>query len=176
MASVPAPAETTTAAPADIKVTILADLRAAMGELKCIGSERLVRLGISMSQLHVMHMLDRHGELPMSRLAEMLDVSLSAATGLVDRVEERAFVERIRVPSDRRIVLVRITPAGRQLLDDVEVLREGILQRVLDELDEAQLAGVATAVADLRIAVVSALVNDSDLQHAHHAHQTLGRD
>ena len=65
-----------------------------MGELKCMGSERLVRLGISMSQLHVMHLLDRHGEIAMSRLADMLDVSLSAATGLVDRIEERGFVER----------------------------------------------------------------------------------
>ena len=42
-----------------------------MGELKCLGSERLVRLGISMSQLHVMHLLDRHGDIPMSRLAEL---------------------------------------------------------------------------------------------------------
>ena len=49
----------------------------------------------------------------MSRLADMLDVSLSNATGLIDRIEERGFVERIRVPSDRRIVLVRITAAGR---------------------------------------------------------------
>ncbi len=157
----------------EAKASILADLRAAMGELTCIGSERVVRLGISMTQLHVMHLLDRHGELPMSRLAETLDVSLSAATGLVDRVEERGFVERIRVPSDRRIVLVRITPAGRQMLDDVEVLRAGIIGRVLDELDEAQLAGVASAMADLRTAVATALVDDSGLQHTHHAQ---GRD
>lgn len=147
-----------------------------MGELKCIGSERLVRLGISMTQLHVMHLLDRHGELPMSRLAEMLDVSLSAATGLVDRVEERGFVERIRVPSDRRIVLVRITDAGRQMLEDVEVLHVGLIQQVLDQLDEAQLAGIASAMADLRIAVVSALVDDSGHQHTHHTHQAQGRD
>jgi DNA-binding MarR family transcriptional regulator len=158
---------------ADTKVAIVADLRAALGELKCIGSERLVRLGISMTQLHVMHVLDRHGELPMSRLAEMLDVSLSAATGLVDRVEERGFVERIRVPSDRRIVMVRITPAGRQMLDDVEVLQAGIIKHILDELDEAQLAGVAAAMADLRIAVASALVDDSG---PHHTHQAQGRD
>ena len=50
-------------------------------------------------------------------------------------------------------MLVRITVAGRQMLDDVEILREGIIRRVLDELDEAQLAAVAAAMADLRIAV-----------------------
>ena len=160
--------------PTETKAAIVADFRASIGELKCLGSERLVRLGVSMAQLHVMHLLERHGELAMSRLAETLDVSLSAATGLVDRVEERGFVERIRVPSDRRIVLVRITAAGRQMLEEVEVLRVGIIQQVLDELDEAQLAGVASAMADLRIAVASALTDPGS--GAHHIHEPQGRD
>src|ERR1700675_3001019 len=77
------------------KARVVADLRASFGEVKCIGSERLVRLGISMTQLHVLNLLDRHGEMAMSRLAEMLDVSMSAATGLVDRTEEHGYVERI---------------------------------------------------------------------------------
>jgi DNA-binding MarR family transcriptional regulator len=160
--------------PSETRAAIVADFRASIGELRCLGSERLVRLGISMTQLHVMHLLERHGELAMSRLAETLDVSLSAATGLVDRVEERGFVERIRVPSDRRIVLVRMTTAGRQMLEDVEVLRVGIIQQVLDELDEAQLAGVASAMADLRIAVASTLTDPTS--DAHHIHEPQGRD
>jgi DNA-binding MarR family transcriptional regulator len=156
------------------KAAIAADLRAALGELKCLGSERLVRLGISMTQLHVMHLLDRHGELPMSRLAEMLDVSLSAATGLIDRIEERGFVERIRVPSDRRVVLVRVTASGRQMLEEVEVFRAVLIGRVLDKLDATQLARVASAMADLRVAVASTL-NDRE-SGLEHSHPPQGRD
>jgi len=159
---------------AEAKATIVADFKASIGELRCLGSERLVRLGISMTQLHVMHLLEHHGELAMSRLAETLDVSLSAATGLVDRVEERGFVERIRVPEDRRIVLVRITDAGRQMLEDVELLRVGIIRQVLDELDQAQLAGLASAMADLRIAVAATLTDPHS--GAHHIHEPQGRD
>jgi DNA-binding MarR family transcriptional regulator len=158
----------------DTRAAIVDDFRASMGELKCLGSERMVRLGISMSQLHVMHLLERHGELAMSRLAEVLDVSLSAATGLVDRVVERGFVERVRVPSDRRVVLVRITDAGRKMLEDVEILQIGIIEKVLDQLDASQLAGVATAMADLRVAVSSTLSDPSS--GIHHSHETLGRD
>lgn len=155
------------------KAAIIADFRASMAELKCIGSERLVRQGISMTQLHVMHLLDHHGEMPMSRLAEMLDVSLSNGTGLIDRVEERGFVERIRVPSDRRMVMVRLTPAGRQMLDEIETVREQILSRVLDKLDSGQLTGVAVALADLRTAV-EATFTGTDAHH--HAHQAPGKD
>ena len=151
------------------KAAIIADFRASMAELKCIGSERLVRQGISMTQLHVMHLLDHHGEMPMSRLAEMLDVSLSNGTGLIDRVEERGFVERIRVPSDRRMVMVRLTPAGRQMLDEIETIREQILRRVLDKLDTGQLTGVATAMADLRDSGRSHLDRDRRPPPRHHA-------
>ena len=144
-----------------------------MSELKCIGSERLVRQGISMTQLHVMNMLERHGELAMSRLAEMLDVSLSNATGLIDRIEERGFVERIRVPSDRRIVLVRITDRGRAVMEEVEALREATLARVLDRLDETQLKRVAAAMADMRGAVIATI---TDPASGAHTHERIGRD
>jgi DNA-binding MarR family transcriptional regulator len=153
--------------PSVAKAAIIADFRASMAELKCIGSERLVRQGISMTQLHVMHLLDHHGEMPMSRLAEMLDVSLSNGTGLIDRVEERGFVERIRVPSDRRMVMVRLTPAGRQMLDEIETIREQVLRRVLDRLDATQLTGVARAMADLREAVAATSTGTDAHNHAH---------
>jgi DNA-binding MarR family transcriptional regulator len=156
------------------KARVVADLRASFGEVKCIGSERLVRLGISMTQLHVLNLLDRHGEMAMSRLADMLDVSMSAATGLVDRIEEHGYVERIRVPSDRRIVLARITEAGRQLLDDIDSVQTEILDRILDGLDETQLTRLAAAMVDLRTAV-DAIVTDH-ASGGYHTHQPQGRE
>ena len=156
----------------ETKAAILSDLRASFGELKCVGSERLVRLGISMTQLHVMHLLERHGEIAMSRLAEMLDVSDSAATGLIDRIEERGFVERIRVPEDRRIVLVRITPVGLQTLEDVERSRTELIGHALDQLDPSQIEGIATATAALRVALLASHSDPiSGVQHSHQPHR-----
>ena len=155
------------------KAGVIDDLRASFGELKCIGSERLVRQGISMTQLHVLNLLDRHGEMAMNRLADMLDVSMSAASGLVDRIEERGYVERIRVPSDRRVVIARVTDVGRRLIDDVDSVQTEVLHRVLDRLDEAQLSRLAAAMGDLRTAV-DAIVTDH-ASGAYHTHQPQGR-
>lgn len=146
---------------------IIADFRAAMAELRCIGSEKLVRLGVSMTQLHVMSMLERHGDMPMSRLADMIDVSVSNATGLIDRMEERGYLDRIRVPDDRRVVLVRLSDAGRKLLDDIEMLRTEMLRTVLDRLDPDQLDGLARATADLRDALAAAPVIAGTIDHDH---------
>ena len=72
-------------------------------------SQDACAVGISMTQIHVLTLLEHHGEMPMSRLADMLDVSFSNATGLIDRMEENGFVERVRVRGPAR----RLRPAGR---------------------------------------------------------------
>jgi len=148
------PAGASSQAPAGAELTALfADLRSTLGELKCLGSERLRRLGVSMGHLHAMALLERHGRLSMSRFAELLDVSLSNATGLVDRMAERGLVERIRVPDDRRVVLVELTDLGRRLLEEMDLLRDDLLARVLGQLEPEHLAALTAAVARLRDAV-----------------------
>ena len=129
---------------------IIADFRAAMNQLKCASSERLLRMGISMAQLHIMYTLQRSGEMPMSRLAEVLQVSLSNATGLIDRIEERGFVERTRVPEDRRVVMIRVTDAGRRMLEEVDAIGSDLLRSVFGRIGKSQVAAVGRAIAELR--------------------------
>lgn len=133
-----------------------------------MGSERLVRRGISMTHLHLMSMLERHGELPMSRLADVLDISLSNATGLVDRMEERGLVERARVPDDRRVVLVRITENGRRALADAELFRDEMVAKILERLGDRELSRLVASVGDLAVAIRSAVAAEPDLfAHGH---------
>jgi DNA-binding MarR family transcriptional regulator len=157
-------------AAADVTDRIIADFRATTAELRCIGSERLVRMGVSMTQLHVLSMLHAHGDLPMGRLAEMIDVSLSNTTGLIDRIEERGFVERVRVPEDRRVVLVRLTDGGRELLESIELLRTEILRQILGRLDEGQLGRLAAAAGDLRSALTAEAEAHVAPEHDHPDH------
>jgi DNA-binding MarR family transcriptional regulator len=129
---------------------IIADFRAAMNQVKCASSERLVRKGISMAQLHILYTLQRSGEMPMSRLADVLQVSLSNATGLIDRIEERGFVERTRVPEDRRIVMIQVTDAGRRMLEEVDAISSELLRSVFGRIGRSQVAAVGLAIAALR--------------------------
>jgi DNA-binding MarR family transcriptional regulator len=139
----------------DPTASIIADFRATMTQLKCASSERLLRLGVSMAQLHIMFTLQRSGEMTMSHLAEELNVSLSNATGLIDRLEERGYIARERVPADRRVVVVRVTAVGEQMLSEVDALSDELLRSVLGRLPASQLRGVANAFSALREAVES---------------------
>jgi DNA-binding MarR family transcriptional regulator len=148
----------------DLASAIIADFRATMTQLKCASSERLLREGVSMAQVHIMYTVQRNGDMTMSQLADVLNVSDSNATGLVDRLEERGLVVRDRVPEDRRVVVVKATESGRRLLSEVDALTDEILRSVLGRLDATQLVGVGQAIADLR-AAVDAVVESEEHRH-----------
>jgi DNA-binding MarR family transcriptional regulator len=147
---------------------IIAQFRSAFGELRCMGSQRILQRGVSAAHLHLVSMIERHGGMPMSRIADVLDVSLSAATGLVDRMEERGLVERARVADDRRVVFVKLTDEGRQVLEDVEILRSEMLRSILGRLDPDRLRALSETLGDLRRAAAEAADAQPGLFAHHH--------
>ncbi|AZM62180.1 MULTISPECIES: MarR family winged helix-turn-helix transcriptional regulator [unclassified Streptomyces] len=82
----------------------------------------LTRIGarhdLSFTQLRVLGILrDRRPR--MTELACFLGLDKSTMSGLIDRAERRGLVTRDRNPEDRRVVDVVITPAGRELMEQV---------------------------------------------------------
>ena len=154
--------------------SVLADLALAVGSLRCAGSQRMVRLGISMTHFHVLTLLRHNEAMPMGRLADILDASMSNATGIVDRMEERGLVERVRVPDDRRVVLVRPTQAGLDLVDEVELVKNDVMIRALARLSDVQLGRLSAAVADISAALAQEMHGDEACSsgiHPAHPHE-----
>ncbi len=161
---------------AGLSRAIIAQFRSGMRELRCMSGDKMRRTELSFTNSHILSMLDHHGQMPMSRVAEMLDVSLSNASGIVDRLEDRGLVERLRVPDDRRVVLVRATDAGRVALVRVDVLKDGLMQNLLDRLDDSRLQRLALALEDVRSAAVEAFASDPELgrhEHVQHPHDAV---
>jgi DNA-binding MarR family transcriptional regulator len=156
----------------------VASLGRAVGSLRCAGAQRLVRLGISMTHFHVLTLLRHHDAMPMGRLAEILDVSMSSATGIIDRMEERGLVERVRVPDDRRVVLVQPTQAGLDLVDEAELVKSAVITSALERMTVEQLDRLSIATADLRLAIETELAGSperyADLAKCSHAGHVPG--
>lgn len=154
---------------------ILDELNGAVRLLRCASTGRMVKQGVSMTHLHVMWRLEEFGELPMSRVADYLDVALSNATGLIDRMEERGLVERSRVSDDRRVVMVRLTPIGQDILDEVQIMKRDLMNAILVRLDERQLNRLHAGLRDLRHAIRAEEASNPDefaTGHDHdHVHQ-----
>ncbi len=69
---------------------------------------------LTTGQLKILRGLIR-SPLTMTAVANIAGVSRNVATGMIARLVDRGFVERFQNPENRRVVRVRITPAGRQI-------------------------------------------------------------
>ena len=153
------------ATPASVEA-ILTEVSSWIGELRCASMGRLVQGHVSLSHMHVLWLLQHHGAMTMSRVAELLDVSLSNATGIIDRMEEKGLIERVRVPDDRRLVLVRPGAAGLQALVQSETSKRERLRSVLGHLTAAERPVVLEALRSLRRALSAEV--ESGPPHLHH--------
>ena len=145
---------------------ILTEVSGWVGELRCRSMGHLVQSNVSMGQLHVLWLLQHHGAMPMSRLAELVGVSVSNATGIIDRMAEHGLVERVRVPNDRRLVLVQPAAAGLQALSETETQRRDRLRSVLGHLSATERPIVLEALRSLRRALSAEA--ESSTVHQHH--------
>ncbi len=108
--------------------------------------------GLSMVGFGVLALLEIHGPLPMSRVAEDLDVALPNATGIIGRLAERGIVARTHDTADRRVVLVSLTDRGRKLIEDLERERRERSVRLVEQLTPEQQQRLAASVRDLNLA------------------------
>jgi DNA-binding MarR family transcriptional regulator len=110
------------------------------------------RHALSLVHLNVLTALETDGPLAMKRLAELMDVSDASATGIVDRMEKRGLVERRHGTADRRVVLVHPTSAGAGIFTDIAAHRRTMLQQVLADLTEDEMAALLVGMRAIHAA------------------------
>ncbi|MDX1507015.1 MAG: MarR family transcriptional regulator [Woeseiaceae bacterium] len=101
----------------------------------------LADLDLELFEYDALSALRRQGKpfaLPATTLARETDLSSGAMTNRIDRLEARKLVTRVQDPQDRRTVVVRLTAAGKRLIDRAVGLRLDVADRSMRELDTAQ--------------------------------------
>ena len=114
-----------------------------------IGSE-LLSLDLPMGQFKAMAMITMFGPQRVGEIGRRLGISESAASLLVDKLEERGLAGRTRDEQDRRRTLVTATPAGDELGGRLRQGREEQAQRWLDALTDDELEGLLIGFRGLR--------------------------
>ena len=113
--------------------------------LKRMLDETLDQYGLTSGDFKVMSALRWAGK-PYRRsageLARIADLSSGAMTNRLDQLEEAGLVKRVRHESDRRTVLVELTPKGKRVhfaAMDSQAEKEALIAAALPEKDKRQL-------------------------------------
>jgi MarR family 2-MHQ and catechol resistance regulon transcriptional repressor len=106
--------------------------------------ELLSEEGVTLAQLQVLRCVAT-GPLQMKGIGEKMLVTGPDITGLVDRLERRGYVKRIRNGRDRRAMVIELTPEGRFLQRKVsskyrDFVHNALQVLTVDEQEELQRA------------------------------------
>ena len=82
-------------------------------------------------------------------LAEREGVRQPTCTALVNNMEGEGWVARRVDGSDRRAVIVELTPNGREVLQSMNEARSKLLEGYLSQLSEADRSALAAAMPSL---------------------------
>ena len=96
-------------------------------------------------QSSVLRSLLKYGPTSSADLSRTLYVTPSNITGVIDRLEKKAMVERVRKVGDRRVALIRLTETGEALSKKLpDPIEERFIAELADlESEHVQLLGMA---------------------------------
>ena len=88
---------------------------------------------VSAAQINCLLALHENGPLPPSQIAKYVMVNSSTVTGIIDRLEKKDLVKRLRISQDRRVITVELTKTGKMLAENAP---SPIQQKIIDGLNK----------------------------------------
>ncbi|HEY3174125.1 MAG TPA: MarR family transcriptional regulator [Candidatus Polarisedimenticolia bacterium] len=104
---------------------------------------------VTVSQCYVLKELSGHGTLAMTRLAGLMRLGVSSLTRVVDQLESKGYATRRRLPADRRVVCVEMTPAGKGVLKGIDGMIRRSEKEALVKMTPAQREGLLAGLRTL---------------------------
>jgi MarR family transcriptional regulator for hemolysin len=123
----------------DLKRQLVAQLVESSRLLRNYIDHRAKSRGSTRAQWIVLFRLRQQEGLSQVDLAEVLELQPISLVRLLDRLVEHGLVERRHDPKDRRANRLFLTSTGRQLVDDLDSLRDSVAIDVMHDLSAEAL-------------------------------------
>jgi DNA-binding MarR family transcriptional regulator len=108
------------------------------------------------AQIRALGFLSRTRTQTVGELAEAMGVTISTASGLVDKLVDEELVERSANPDDRRQVLIRLAPAAAEIQIELRAIRRRQVLTAVDALEPNQrdcflesIQAIASALSEI---------------------------
>lgn len=106
--------------------------------MRTVFDRRVKALGLTRPQWLALVRLKRRPGASQSELADMMEIEKAPAGKIVDRMEEKGWVERRPDPSDRRINRIHLTDRGERIYAAIQPISAATVIDALDSLSPAE--------------------------------------
>jgi MarR family transcriptional regulator, 2-MHQ and catechol-resistance regulon repressor len=116
-------------------------------------------LDIGLSDFMILEALLHKGPLTMSELCDAALITNASMTAAIDRLEERAFVERVADKQDRRVRRAQLTTQGMALIKRLYVRHERDLDDVMSGISAAERVELRRGLKAIGLAAQAKLIS-----------------
>ncbi len=122
-----------------------------------VGPDEVCCEGLSQRQCAILRVLVAREGTRISDLAALSNISPSAMTRVLEKLEARKLVERVRgAHDDGRAAMVRITPEGRSTRKQLDTLMRQRTHQIIESIPDKQRPQILKALTILNSAIESA--------------------
>jgi MarR family transcriptional regulator, transcriptional regulator for hemolysin len=134
----------------DLKRQLTSQLVESSRLLRNYIDHRAKSRGTTRAQWIVLFRLRQHEGLSQVDLADVLELQPISLVRLLDRLVEHGLLERRHDPKDRRANRLFLTASGRQLVDDLDSLRDSIATDVLQDIPTEAIETSLQTLLDIK--------------------------
>lgn len=97
------------------------------------------RRDLSLTELHTLVAIGEGKPKTMSQVAASLKISVSTLTAAVNKLVKKGYVDRFRIPEDRRIVKIALTDEGSSAVREHEDFHTAMIKEAISQIPEDQV-------------------------------------
>ena len=109
----------------------------------------LSKVGVDIQSWRVLIALYQQGSQPVGALSDLTSINFSTLSRVLDRMEKKLLVERLRGIDDARSVKIELTGKGREITEKILPHAAALEAGSVDDFSEAELATLRQLLAKL---------------------------
>lgn len=127
-------------------LSIIKNLKQIQQTMKSQMHAHFQELGLTAPQGMVIFMVKHHGSMKISELSQVMGLSNSTVSGIVDRLEDQGWIKRERSEDDRRVVHVSIAKEMQEKMEAHESIMQQLMSEVLEKATKDELATIGSGL------------------------------
>jgi DNA-binding MarR family transcriptional regulator len=128
--------------------------------LRTVFARRVREVGLTRAQWQALTRINRRPGMSQSELAEMMEIEKAPAGRIVDRLEEKGWIERRAEPSDRRINRIYLTEQGGRIHAAIAPLADTTVRDALAGLTHAEQARLVALMSKVKAQLMTLAASD----------------
>ena len=127
---------------------------------RTVFARRVRELGLTRAQWLALTRVNRRPGVSQSELADMMEIEKAPAGRIVDRLQQKGWIERRAEPSDRRVNRIYLTAQGARVHAAIAPLADATVRDALSGLSEGEQTRLVALMGKVKAQLTAMAAND----------------